>query len=439
MNVKIEDISSIKKKLSFEVPVEKVDAAMDQALQKVAKTAKIKGFRPGKVPRKVVEQQYAPQIEEQVLTRLINDSYFQALVEHRIAAVSDPEILENSPIERGKPFSYEAQVEVKPQVEARDYTGLSLKKERLDSDDSVIDGRLEEMRTGRAEMQVSTRDEAQKGDFVTIDFEGFLNDVPFEGGKAEDFVLELGSGSLIPGFEEQVEGMKRGEEKDVQVTFPENYGNKELAGQPAVFKVVLKEIKEKVLPPLDDEFAKGFGLEGLDQLRKEMTESYSIQEKNRIEGDLRERLVSALIERNSVEVPETMIASQLDYMLGNIRNRLQSQGMSLEMLGMNEESFKQMYRESAANQVRGSLILEAVARQENLSVDPSEIDGKLEKIAQMSNASIDAVKSYYAKDEARRGLMSQILEEKAVEFLLGKSDVLEVDKADLEQANKGEE
>jgi trigger factor len=439
MNVKIEDISSIKKKLSFEVPVEKVDAAMDQALQKVAKTAKIKGFRPGKVPRKVVEQQYAPQIEEQVLTRLINDSYFQALVEHRIAAVSDPEILENSPIERGKPFSYEAQVEVKPQVEARDYTGLSLKKERLDSDDSVIDGRLEEMRTGRAEMQVSTREEAQKGDFVTIDFEGFLNDVPFEGGKAEDFVLELGSGSLIPGFEEQVEGMKRGEEKDVQVTFPENYGNKELAGQPAVFKVVLKEIKEKVLPPLDDEFAKGFGLEGLDQLRKEMTESYSIQEKNRIEGDLRERLVSALIERNSVEVPETMIASQLDYMLGNIRNRLQSQGMSLEMLGMNEESFKQMYRESAANQVRGSLILEAVARQENLSVDPSEIDGKLEKIAQMSNASIDAVKSYYAKDEARRGLMSQILEEKAVEFLLGKSDILEVDKADLEQANKGEE
>ncbi len=439
MNVKIEDISSIKKKLSFEVAADKVDAAMDQALQKIGKTAKIKGFRPGKVPRKVIEQQYAPQIEEQVLTRLINDSYFKALVEHRIAAVSDPEILDNSPIERGKPFSYEAHVEVKPQIEAKDYTGLSLKKERMDADASVIEGRIEEMRSGRAEMQVSDRDEARTGDFVTIDFEGFLGDEPFEGGKAEDFVLELGSGSLIPGFEEQVEGMKRGENRDVQVTFPENYGNKELAGQPALFKVALKEIKEKVLPTLDDEFAKGFGLEGLADLREKLTESHNTQEKNRIEGDLRERLVTALIERNPVEVPETMIASQLDYMLGNIRNRLQSQGMSLEMLGMNEDSFRQMYRESAANQVRGSLILEAIARQENLTVDPSEIDGKLEKIAQMSNASIEAVKSYYAKDEARRGLMSQILEEKTVEFLLEKSDILEVDKADLEQANKGQE
>ncbi len=439
MNVKIEDISSVKKKLSFEVAAEKVDAAMDQAIQKIGKTAKIKGFRPGKVPKKVIEQQYAPQVEEQVLTRLINDSYFQALVEHRIAAITDPEIVENSPVERGKPFSYEAHVEVRPSVEAKDYTGLSLKKEKRGSDEAVVDERIEEMRAGRAEMQVSEREQARKGDFVTIDFEGFLDDTPFEGGKAEDFVLELGSGSLIPGFEEQVEGMARDEQKDVQVTFPENYGNKDLAGRPALFKVTLKEIKEKILPPLDDELAKGFGLESVAELREKIGESYGVQEQNRIEGDLRERLVSALIERNPMDVPDSMVASQLDFMLGNIRKRLQSQGMSLEMLGMNEESFKQMYRESAANQVRGSLILEAIARQENLSVDPSEIDGKLEKIAQMSNASIDAVKSYYAKEEARRGLMAQILEEKAVEFLLEKSDIVEVDKAELEQTNKGEE
>lgn len=439
MNVKIEDISSIKKKLTFEVAAEKVDAEIEKAYRKIAQTAKIKGFRPGKVPQKVLEQHYAPQMEQQVLTRLINDSYFQALVDHKIPAVADPEILENTPLERGRPFAYEAQVEVKPEVQARDYTGLTLQKERLDLDEAVIDGRLEEMRASRAEMEVSAREAAQKGDFVTIDFEGFVDGEAFAGGKAEDFVLELGSGSLIPGFEEQVEGMRRGEEKDVQVTFPENYGNKDLAGKPAVFRVALKEIKEKVLPSLDDEFAKGFGAESLADLREKLTESYRAQETGRVEGDLRERLVQTLTERNPMEVPETMIAGQLDYMLNNIRGRLRQQGMTLEMLGMTEESFRQMYRQSAIDQVKGSLILEAVARQEGIRVEGEEIDGRLQKIAELSNAPIEAVRKYYAKEEARRGLMSQILEEKTVQFLLEKSTVLEVDKAVLSSQSKSDE
>lgn len=439
MNVKVEDISSIRKKLTFEVAAEKVDAEIEKAYKKIAKTAKIKGFRPGKIPQKVLEQHFAPQMEEQVLTRLINDSYFQALIDHRIPAVADPEILENTPLERGKPFAYEAQVEVKPEIEPTDYTGLTLQKEKFELDEKVVEGRLEEMRTSRAEMEVSAREEARKGDFVTIDFEGFIDGEAFDGGKADDFVLELGSGSLIPGFEEQVEGMRRGEEKDVQVAFPENYGNKELAGRPAVFKVRLKEIKEKVLPPLDDEFAKGFGAENLADLREKLAESYRTQETGRIEGDLRERLVQALIERNPAEVPETMVSGQLDYMLGNIRGRLQQQGMTLEMLGMDEESFRRMYRDAAVGQVRGSLILEAIARREEIRVEGEEIDGRLEKIAQLSNAPLEAVRNYYGKDEARRGLMAQILEEKTVQFLLEKATVLEVDKEILAPQAKPED
>jgi len=439
MNVQIEDVSSVKKKLSFEVAAEQVDAEIRKTYQKIAKTAKVKGFRPGKIPQAVLEKYYAPQMEEQVLGRLINDSYFKALVEHRIAAVSDPEIVESSPLEKGKSFSYEAEVEVKPEIEVRDYAGLVLQKEKFEPDPQVVEERLEELRSGRSQMEVSSREVAKGGDFVVIDFEGFVDGEAFEGGKAEGHVLELGSGTFIPGFEEQLEGMKRGEERKIEVTFPEEYGNKELAGKPATFKVVLREIKEKVLPEFDDEFAKGFGLESFEKLKEEIDTSFRTQEKNRIEGDLRERLMTALIERNPVEVPETMISNQLDYMLGNVRDRMKSQGMSLEMLGMNEDSFKQMYRETAVKQVQGSLILEAVARQENLKVEDSEIDGKLEEIASMANAPVDAVKKHYAGDEARRALIMQIAEEKVVRFLLDKSTVEEVEKANLVESEQGDE
>lgn len=436
MNVKIEDISSVKKKLSFEVPEQVVNEQIGKAYQKIGKTAKIKGFRPGKVPQAMLEKYYAAQMEEKVLTSLINDNYFKALVEHKIAAISDPEIVENSPLEKGKPFAFEALVEVRPEVVAKDYSGLSLKKEKAIFDEKVIEDRLEELRTSRAELQASGADTAAEGDFAIIDFEGFVNGVPFQGGKAEGHQLELGSGSFIPGFEDQVVGMKLGEAKDVAVTFPENYGNKDLAGQPAIFKVVLHELKTKVAPALDDDFAKGFGLQSVEELKEKLREGYQKQETSRIDGDLRERMVTALIERNPIEVPETMVKSQLEYMLGNVKQRMQSQGMTMEMLGMNEASFGQMYRDTAVQQVQGSLILGAIARQEKVQVEPTEIDGKLEEIAAMANAPLEAVKKYYASDENRRGLMAQIVEEKAVRLVLDQAVIEEVDKDQLAPADK---
>ncbi|MEJ2200361.1 MAG: trigger factor [Desulfuromonadaceae bacterium] len=404
MNVTVEDISSIKKKLSIEVAAEAVNEEWEKAYKKISKSAKIKGFRPGKAPRSVVEKYYAPQLEEQVLGRLINDSYFRALVEHRVAAVADPEIVESSPLQKGEAFSFQAEVEIKPEVAVKDYTGLELKKEKFELDPTVIDARLDEMLAGRAELQTSDRSTAQDGDFVIIDFEGFVDGVAFAGGKAEGHQLELGSGAFIPGFEEQLAGMGKGEEKEIEVTFPEEYGNKELAGQKATFKVALHEIKERVVPALDDEFAKGFGLDNLQELREQLEESHRRQEQNRIDGDLREKVVSALIAGNPAEAPEAMVKSQLDYMLQNITNRLQQQGMSLAMMGMTEDSFRQMYRDAAVNQVKGSLILEGP---------------------------LDTVKKYYAAPEARHGLMAQIVEEKVMQFLLDKATIEEVSKEEL--------
>jgi len=437
MNVKVEELSSVKKKLTFELPAERVDAEIGKSYQKIAKTAKVKGFRQGKVPQTILEKYYAPKMQEEVLTRLINDSYFKALTEHGIPAVSDPEIFEKGVPERGVPFVYEAHVEVKPEIEAKDYAGLALQKEKLAVNEEALAARLDEMRTSRSQLNVTARDDAQSGDFATIDFEGFVDGEPFKGGSSKDYVLELGSGSFIPGFEEQIVGMKRGESGEVKVTFPEDYGNEQLAGKPATFSVTLKEIKEKVTPELDDEFAKELGLETLEELKAKVQEDYEKQENSRVEGDLRERLTGAIIERNPIEVPDAMVASQLDYMLENISRRMQSQGMTLQMLGMTDDSFKQMYRETALRQVQGNLILEAIARQEELTVDDAELEGKLEEIAEMANAPLESVKKYYGSAAARLDLKAQILEEKAIALVLSKATIEEVDKEQLAASAPG--
>jgi len=432
MNVRIEEVSSIARKLHVEVAAERVDKEIERAFQKIGKTAKIKGFRPGKVPLSVLEKYYAGEMEREVFGRLVNETYFQALDDHAIPAVGEPRIVDSGAIGRGQAFSYQAEVEIKPAVTARDYVGIPLQKEAFSFDPQVIDGRLEELRTSRAQLEVSARDQAQPGDTVVIDFTGFVAGQPFDGGEAEDFELELGSGSLIPGFEEQVAGMQRGEVREIAVTFPEEYGQRTLAGQPATFRVTLKEIKEKVVPALDDELAKGFGVDSLEALRAELETSHRKQETGRIDGDLRERLVRELIARNSFEVPDAMVAKQLEYMYANITNRMRSQGLTPEMLGLTPQTFAERYRDAAIGQVKGSLLLEAIGRQEGIAVEAAEIDGRLEEIATMANAPLEAVKQYYAGEEARSGLMVQILEEKVVHFLLDKAQVTEVPRAALE-------
>lgn len=439
MNVQVEDVSSIKKKISVEVSADRVSEEIAKTYKKIAKSAKIKGFRQGKVPMSVVEKYYADQMQQEVIGRLINESYYKALVDHKVPAISDPSIEDSSVLEKDKPFTFEAHVEVKPEIEAKDFKGLELQKEIFEFDEQVVEDRLNEMLTSRASQEVVERDDAQSGDFVTIDFEGFVDGVAFDGGAAQDHVLELGSGSFIPGFEDQLIGMKRGEEKEIEVTFPEEYGNKDLAGKLSTFKVALKEIKEKKVPELDDEFAKGFGADSAADLREKVTESYKQQETSRVEEDLKERLITALVNNNEVEVPATMIERQLDFMHKNITNRLRQQGMTLEMMGMNDDAFRAMYRETAIKQVQGSLLLEAVGQQENISVDESEIDGRLEEIAEMANAPLDEVKKYYAGEEARRNLLAQIEEEKVITYLLGQSKVEEVSKEALAAQPAGEE
>jgi len=433
MQVKVEEMSKIKKKITFEVPVEQVESEIDKAYEEIRKRAAIKGFRKGKAPRSHIEKHYREMMEEDVLKKLVNDTYFKALHEEKIFPIAHP-IIESDELKKGEPFKYSATVEVYPEVEVKDFAGLEVQKELYVRDVEVVNQRLQEMRENMAQLQPAEEDRpAARGDFVTIDFKGFVDGVPFEHGDAEDYPLELGSSSFIPGFEEQIVGMKSGDEGSITVTFPENYGNKALAGKEATFVVKIKEIKIKELPALDDEFAKELGeFETLDQLRAKMVEVHEQQEKERIETDLRERIVQALIARNDFEIPEAMVEKQLQIMLDSTKKRLTAQKLSLEMMGLDEESYRTRFRDAAEKQVKGALLLDALAGQEGIRVEDGDIDERIRQIAAQHNQKIETLKGYYEQNEsARENLRAQLTEDKVIEFLLARAKVSEVSRDEI--------
>lgn len=435
MQIKVESLSKVKRKINFEIPAERVASEIDKVYEQIRKRTAIKGFRKGKVPRAYIEKYYSGAMEQDVVKNLVNDTYFKTLADEKIYPVSYP-VIENEELKQGEPFRYTAVVEVFPEVEVKEYAGLEVSREAYRFDEEAINRRIEEMRESLAQLRpVEDGRPAATGDFVTLDFEGFIDGVPFEGGKGEDYQLELGSGRFIPGFEEQICGMKAGEEGEIRVTFPENYGNVDLAGKEATFTIKVKEMKAKELPPLDDDFAKEFGeFETLDQLRAKLVEEYEKHEKERIEAEFKERIVKALIEKNDLEVPEALVNQQLDLMLENAKKRLAYQRLNLEMMGLDDERYKVQFQPVAESQVKGSLLLDALARQEDIKVAESEIEEKFRLMSGDSEQSLEAVRNYYQQNgKARENLIAQIREEKAIAFLVERARVTEVSREEIKQ------
>jgi len=434
MQIKVETLSSIKKKINFEIPAERVSDEINKAYTEIRKHAAIKGFRKGKVPMDLIQKHYSEKMADDVLKALVNDTYFKAVQDEGISPVSFPQI-ESDTLTPGAPFTYSATVEVYPQVELKEYAGLAVKKEKVAADEALIEERLKEMQNSLAQMVPAPEGHAAAlGDFVVFDFKGFLDGEPFEGGEAEDFQLELGSGRFIPGFEDQMVGLKVGEQKELSVDFPENYGASHLAGKPATFAVTVREIKVKELPELNDEFAKGFGeeFETLEQLKARLKEVHEAQENQRVEGEMRDRLVQALIEKNDLEVPEAMVERQLNNMLENTKRRLATQRMTLEQVGLTEESYGTQFREAARTQVKGSVLLEAVAEKEGVQVSEEDINAKAEEIAKHSQKEAAYFKNLYLTNpRAKENLIAQMREEKALELLVSTAKVEEVAKEDI--------
>jgi len=433
MQVTVESLSQTKKRISLEIPASRVAAEIDKVYGQIGKRAVIKGFRKGKAPRSVLEKHYGAIMEEDVLKNLINETYFTALKDENILPVSRP-VIESDALQKGEPFKYTVTVEVFPELVVKDYTGLEVKKEKYILDEDAVSKQLLAMQESVAQLKpVDEGHTAEPGDFVTLDYKGFVDGEPLEYGEDSDFQIELGSGRFIPGFELQLVDMKAGYEGEIKVTFPDDYGKKELAGKEATFAVKIKEIKVKELPSMDDEFAGQFGeFDSFEQLQAKVVESHEQQQKAKINGDLEARLVTALIRKNELEVPEAMIESQLHQMLDDAKKRLASQKMTLEMMGLDEKSYLEQSREGAEMQVKGYMLLNALSKQEGITVGDEDIEEKLLQIAKETNQELEGWKIYYDKNEtARENLIAQIKKDKVIGFLLSKANVSEVSKGEL--------
>ncbi|MGE8000669.1 trigger factor [Lysinibacillus sp. NPDC093190] len=415
--------------LTIEVPAAEVDAAMDQAFKKVVKQINVPGFRKGKMPRKMFEQRFGIEsLYQDALEIIVPDSYAKAIDEAGIMPVDYPEISGTENFEHGKDFAFTAQVTVKPEPKLGEYKGLEVTKLPVEVTDEEVEAQIQDQLARKAELEIKEDEAIVEGDTATIDFEGFVGEEAFEGGKGEDYPLEIGSGSFIPGFEEQLVGTKTGESKDVVVTFPEEYHAAELAGKEATFKVTVKEVKTKVLPELNDEFAKELDpeVEGVEALRAKIKEQTAEQKQAESDAALRDELVEKAAENAEFEVPAGMINSETDRMLQEFGQRLQTQGMNLDLYyqfsGQSEEDLRGQMKEEAESRVRVSLTLEAIAEAEKIEATEADIEAELEKMAAQFNMTKEQITGALGGTTV---LENDIKIQKTVEFLVENAKITE--------------
>ncbi|KEZ51205.1 MULTISPECIES: trigger factor [Metabacillus] len=424
MSAKWEKLEGNQGVLTVEVEAEKFGQALDEAFKKVSKQVNIPGFRKGKVPRAMFEQRFGIEsLYQDALDILLPEVYPQAVEEAGIDPIDRPEI-DVEQIEKGKNLIFTAKVVVKPEVKLGEYKGLEVEKMDASVSDEDVDAELKTLQERHAELVVKEEGTVENGDTVVIDFEGFADGEAFEGGTAENYTLEIGSGSFIPGFEDQLVGLEAGGEKDVEVTFPEEYHAENLAGKPATFKVKLHEIKAKELPALDDEFAKDVDeeVESLEALKAKTRTRLEEAKKAEAENTLRDTLVDKASDNAEVDIPQVLIDNEVNRMMQEFEQRLQAQGMNLELYfqfsGQDEDALKEQMKEDASKRVKYNLTLEAIAKAENIEATDEEVEAEIAKMAEMYNMPVENIKQALGSLE---GLKEDLKVRKAIDFLVENS------------------
>jgi trigger factor len=436
--VKIDDISTVKKKLSFDIPWADVKNELDAVYRKVGKKAKIKGFRPGRVPRGILEAHYREEVEEETVSNLVNRFYWETLQEKELSAVTQPEI-EQKGIEAEKNFSFSATVEVEPIVEPRDYIGLDLEKEEPVVTGEELEARMQEIRQMFATMEeVSENHEILTGDFVTLDFTGTLAGEQLKELKSENYLLEIGSKTFIPGFEEQLIGMKKDESKSVAVTFPENYHAAHLAGKDVEFAVLIKGVRIKKLPEIDEQFIKNFErYETLEALREDVLKNLEEEKTRKIAAAFERQISDRLLEKNTFEIPESFVERQIYYMMSDTQRRMVSGGMDAKKAAEFTFKLHDQFREEAAKIVKTMLLLKTIAGKEALTAGDDEVEKKIREIAVERAQDYEAMKKSLEKDDLIDSIRSEILNRKTYEFLEANAKVVTV-KSEKKQTTEEE-
>ena len=419
MKIQVENLSPVEKKVTVEVDPERVAREFDRAYAALGRRVKLRGFRPGKVPRAVLERTFKDQVQGDVVERLVSETFEHAVREHDIDAVAPPHVnVGEAAPDPARPFSYSARVEVKPAIAAKDYRGLPVARKPAPVTDETVEAELGKLRESMAQLvAVEGRDLAALGDWAVIDYEGTVDGQPFEGGKAEGAVVEVKEGSFLAGEIAALDGRKVGEALELDQVFPADFRDEKLRGRTGRFSVVLKGLRERKVPALDDGMAKEVGIEGVDTLealRARIRADLEKREKRREEAELHDQLVKGALARNDFEVPPALVERAIDAMMQSTAQRFAQQGLDVRELDLDMARIRADLREHALMQVKGALLLEAIADAEKVEVTDADVTAELERRAAEMGVPAARLK---LKPEAREGLKQRIREDKAVALL----------------------
>ena len=440
MKVQVENLEKNMAKITVEVPAEETDKALNAAYLKERSKISVPGFRKGKVPRQMIEKMYGPAVfYEEAANILIQDNYMKAMEESGLDIVSRPAV-DVEQIEAGKDFIFTIEVAVRPEVTLGAYKGVEVTKVAVEVTEEEVDNALETERQKNSRMVTVTDRPAAEGDTAVIDYEGFCDGVAFEGGKAENHGLNLGSHSFIDTFEDQIVGHVAGDEFDVNVTFPEEYHAADLAGKPAVFKVKLNEIKTKELPELNDEFAQDVSeFDTLAEYREDVKNNLVKEKENEAKRDQEDEAIAAIVEASEMEIPEAMIQTQCEDMVNEFAQRISQSGLTMEQYmqfsGQTVQGLMDQVRPEAETRIKTSLVLEAVVKAENIEVSDEEVNAELEKMAGMYGMDV-AQLTQYMGDAEKSSMKNQMAITKAVELIMANVKEKAAKKAKKEEAEE---
>ncbi len=428
MEIVVENVSDLGRKLTITLPEDMVGKELDKAYNKLKKDVRIKGFRRGKIPKSVLEKNYRQQVEAEVGEQLVQDTYFDAVEQEGLDTVVHPEIVEHTFPEDGT-FSYVAMVDVKPVFDLTEYKGLEIEKPSTDVTEKEVDAKIDELRRSHAVLKSADEDHGiEKDDLVIVDFQGFHNEKPMKQVHNTDYSIDVGQGRLGEEFESKLLGLKKGEKTIYEIDFPADYPNPILGGKTVEFKVDIKDVKERVKPELDDEFAKDINPdhENLDDLRKEIQEELRKEKEKTLEGELDDRIMEKLIELHPFEVPNRLVMYEVQEMIKQTEENLKRGGMTLESAGINLEELIEQNKPIAEKRVRGDFLLKKVAEVEEIKLSDDDIEQGYQRIAEEYKMTLDEVKSYFKRREEILPFVNELLNEKLLTFLRENANFTEV-------------
>jgi trigger factor len=430
MEMNIEEINQVKRRIDVEIDAKEVTRKLDQAYRKLSKKAKVRGFRPGKVPRSILEQYYSQQVLSDVKSDLIEESFSQVLEKSNLYPLGKPS-LEDGVMKPGESFKYTIVMEVKPDFELKDYMGISVEKEIVNVSEDDVDKRLEEIRDAHANLNPITTDRGiRDGDYVILDLEAFSNNKPLKDLNAQDILIQVGSGNFYPEIESGLLGLKKGLEKDITIAFKEDFHDTRLASKDVVFSINIKDIKEKELPKLNNQFAKGLGgdIKSVAGLRKKIKEDLFAQEERRVDGELKKRLLKKITDSVDFELPQVAVEGEIERSMAMLKQNLMLRGARFESTGLSEEKMREDLRKGAQQKVKEDLVLGKIADLEDIDLDEDTIREGFKNLAAQTGRDMAQLRRYYEENHLMDSFRNQLLVEKILNHCVQGATITEVER-----------